>query len=41
MCATPVSLSPLPATAPLTLRWRGGEPYEASFEAMRAFTDER
>ena len=41
MRATPVSPSPLPATAPLTLRWRGGEPYEASFEAMRAFTDAR
>ncbi|WNC89508.1 lipoyl(octanoyl) transferase LipB [Paraburkholderia sp. FT54] len=41
MCATPVSQTPLPSTAPLTLRWRGSEPYEASFEAMRAFTDER
>ncbi|WGS50241.1 lipoyl(octanoyl) transferase LipB [Paraburkholderia sp. D15] len=44
MCATPVSpspSSPLPAAAPLTLRWRGNEPYEASFTAMRAFTDER
>lgn len=41
MRATPVSPSPLPATAPLTLRWRGSEPYEASFDAMRAFTDER
>ena len=41
MCATPVSPSPLPATAPLTLRWLGSEPYEASFEAMRAFTDAR
>jgi len=25
----------------LTLRWRGVEPYETSFDAMRAFTDER
>ncbi|MEA3131325.1 MAG: lipoyl(octanoyl) transferase, partial [Paraburkholderia sp.] len=41
MCATPVSPSPLSATAPLTLRWLGSEPYEASFEAMRAFTDAR
>ena len=41
MCATPVSPTPLPYTASLTLRWRGREPYEASFEAMRAFTDER
>lgn len=41
MCATPVSPSPLSATAPLMLRWRGSEPYEVSFEAMRAFTDER
>jgi lipoyl(octanoyl) transferase len=41
MCATPVSPSPLPATAPLTLRWLGNEPYEASFDAMRAFTDAR
>ncbi|WP_144144097.1 lipoyl(octanoyl) transferase LipB [Paraburkholderia sp. BCC1884] len=41
MCANPVSLSTSSATAPLTLRWRGSEPYEASFEAMRAFTDSR
>src|ERR1700761_9172641 len=41
MCATPVSPSPLSATAPLTLRWLGREPYEASFDAMRAFTDAR
>jgi lipoyl(octanoyl) transferase len=27
--------------AALTLRWRGVEPYETSFDAMRAFTDER
>src|SRR5580692_11303460 len=25
----------------LTLRWRGVEPYETSFDAMRLFTDER
>src|SRR3954468_5104465 len=41
MSASPVSSSLLPAAAPLTLRWRGNEPYEASFEAMRAFTDAR
>src|ERR1700733_6177062 len=41
MCAAPVSPSPLPATAPLTLRRLGSEPYEVSFEAMRAFTDAR
>ena len=41
MCASPVSPSPLPATAPLALRWRGTEPYEVSFAAMRAFTDAR
>src|ERR1700761_2381345 len=41
MCATPVSPSPLSATAPLTLRWLGRRPYEATFDAMRAFTDER
>ena len=41
MSASPVFSSPLPAAAPLTLRWRGNEPYEASFEAMRAFTDAR
>ena len=41
MSASPVSSSLLPAAAPLTLRWRGSEPYEASFEAMRAFTDAR
>jgi len=29
-----------PAAA-LTLRWRGVEPYETSFDAMRAFTEER
>jgi lipoyl(octanoyl) transferase len=43
MCATPVSPSSLslPAIAPPTLRWLGREPYEASFDAMRAFTDAR
>src|SRR5471032_49246 len=41
MSATPVSPSPSPSVAPLTLRWRGNEPYEASFDAMRAFTDAR
>jgi lipoyl(octanoyl) transferase len=41
MCATPVSPTPLPASVPLTLRWRGSEPYQTSFDAMRAFTDER
>src|SRR3954451_18021944 len=41
MCASPVSQSPLPVTAPLVLRWRGTEAYEASFDAMRAFTDAR
>ncbi len=41
MCATPVSPNPLPASVPLTLRWRGSEPYQTSFDAMRAFTDER
>ncbi len=29
------------ATAPLTVHWRGVEPYETSFAAMRAFTDAR
>jgi lipoyl(octanoyl) transferase len=41
MSTTPVSPSPAPATAPLTLRWLGNESYEASFDAMRAFTDAR
>jgi lipoyl(octanoyl) transferase len=41
MCATPVSPSPLPAIEPPTLRWLGREPYQASFDAMRAFTDAR
>src|SRR3954453_11014451 len=41
MCARPVSPSPLSVTAPLVLRWRGAEPYEVSFDAMRAFTDAR
>jgi lipoyl(octanoyl) transferase len=33
--------SPTSSPAPLTLRWLGSEPYEASFDAMRAFTDAR
>ena len=41
MSASSVSSSPLPAAAPPTLRWRGSERYEASFDAMRAFTDAR
>ncbi|RKT25898.1 lipoyl(octanoyl) transferase [Paraburkholderia sp. RAU2J] len=41
MSTIPVSPSPSPATAPLTLRWLGNESYEASFDAMRAFTDAR
>jgi lipoyl(octanoyl) transferase len=41
MSTTQVSPSPTPATAPLTLRWLGNESYEASFDAMRAFTDAR
>lgn len=41
MCTTPVSPSPSSVTAPPTLRWLGNEPYEASFAAMRAFTDAR
>jgi len=31
----------MPAAAPLVQRWRGSELYEASFDAMRAFTDAR
>jgi lipoyl(octanoyl) transferase len=53
MSAPPVSppstslLSPLPVEepraprTPLLVRWRGSEPYETSFDAMRAFTDAR
>ncbi|CAH2785388.1 MAG: Octanoate-[acyl-carrier-protein]-protein-N-octanoyltransferase (EC [uncultured Paraburkholderia sp.] len=41
MSAPSVSSSQLPAAAPPTLRWRGSELYEASFDAMRAFTDAR
>ncbi|NML33246.1 lipoyl(octanoyl) transferase LipB [Paraburkholderia antibiotica] len=43
MCATPVSPPSPPAIAsePPTLRWLGREPYQASFDAMRAFTDAR
>ncbi|HEY3599693.1 MAG TPA: lipoyl(octanoyl) transferase LipB [Paraburkholderia sp.] len=29
------------AAPPVTLRWRGVEPYQTSFDAMRAFTDAR
>ena len=29
------------AGPPVTVRWRGVETYEASFDAMRAFTDTR
>jgi lipoyl(octanoyl) transferase len=47
MCATPLlsPVSPFPAPTvigspahPVTLRWRGVEPYTNSFDAMRAFT---
>ncbi|MFM0526542.1 lipoyl(octanoyl) transferase LipB [Paraburkholderia strydomiana] len=41
MSVPPVSSPPMPAAAPLVLRWRGSEFYEASFDAMRAFTDAR
>ncbi|MEX3809107.1 lipoyl(octanoyl) transferase LipB [Paraburkholderia sp. BR13439] len=41
MCATPVSPSPLAAIEPPKLRWLGLEPYQVSFDAMRAFTDAR
>ena len=47
MCATPVLPSPSaalaasPPASSLTLRWLGTESYETSFDAMRAFTDER
>ncbi|WP_175830800.1 lipoyl(octanoyl) transferase LipB [Burkholderia cenocepacia] len=48
--STPVAVSASPAGAPdqpvqpvqpVTVRWRGREAYEASFDAMRAFTDTR
>ncbi|WP_323123627.1 lipoyl(octanoyl) transferase LipB [Burkholderia alba] len=45
---SPVSTEPSPPVAdagcappPVTVRWLGVEPYEVSFEAMRAFTDAR
>ncbi len=38
--AVPAS-SAAPAATPVTVRWRGVEPYDASFDAMRAFTDAR
>ncbi|KUZ70073.1 lipoate--protein ligase [Burkholderia ubonensis] len=38
--AAPDSPAVLPAP-PVTIRWRGVEPYDASFDAMRAFTDAR
>ncbi|MEX3634773.1 lipoyl(octanoyl) transferase LipB [Paraburkholderia sp. BR14320] len=41
MCATPVSPSPLAAIEPPTVRWLGREPYQVSFDAMRAFTEAR
>ncbi|MGF6296170.1 lipoyl(octanoyl) transferase LipB [Paraburkholderia youngii] len=41
MCATPVSPSPLAAIEPPKLRWLGLEPYQVSFDSMRAFTDAR
>jgi lipoyl(octanoyl) transferase len=42
--STPVAVpdsSAAPAAQPATVRWRGVESYEASFDAMRAFTDSR
>ena len=49
MPATPITSSPdcaavaetAPGAFPVTLRWRGVEAYETSFDAMRAFTDAR
>ncbi|OJB25654.1 lipoyl(octanoyl) transferase LipB [Burkholderia ubonensis] len=38
--AAPDSPAAQPAT-PVTVRWRGVEPYDAGFDAMRAFTDAR
>ncbi|TAM08410.1 MAG: lipoyl(octanoyl) transferase LipB [Paraburkholderia sp.] len=38
--AAPDSTAAIPAQ-PVTVRWRGVEPYDASFDAMRAFTDAR
>lgn len=42
--STPVAVSASPAESPaqpVTVRWRGVETYETSFDAMRAFTDTR
>ncbi len=39
--AEPASPSNLAPAAPIVLCWRGLEPYEASFDAMRAFTAAR
>jgi len=45
--STPVAVSASPAgspdqpASPVTVRWRGVETYETSFDAMRAFTDTR
>ncbi|KWA67554.1 lipoate--protein ligase [Burkholderia ubonensis] len=42
--STPVAALDSPAAqpaTPVTVRWRGVEPYDASFDAMRAFTDAR
>ncbi|AIO23135.1 MULTISPECIES: lipoyl(octanoyl) transferase LipB [Burkholderia] len=45
--STPVAVSASPAGSPdqpappVTVRWRGVETYETSFDAMRAFTDTR
>ncbi|SAK40739.1 lipoate-protein ligase B [Caballeronia hypogeia] len=51
MSATPLALPPevpdasdtvlISGEHPVTLRWRGLEPYQQSFDAMRAFTDAR
>jgi lipoyl(octanoyl) transferase len=37
----PVSPTNPASTVPIVLRWRGVEPYQASFDAMRDFTDAR
>ncbi|KWO75097.1 lipoyl(octanoyl) transferase LipB [Burkholderia ubonensis] len=42
--STPVAAPDSPTAQPappVTVRWRGVEPYDASFDAMRAFTDAR
>src|ERR1700722_16910590 len=41
VAASAEPVSEVPFSPALTLRWRGVEPYETSFDAMRAFTDER